>query len=600
LSIVALRGYSCCQHGVKGWIAFNTPPPPRGQGAEMNHVAATQNGLTLKVFAGDCSTLLAFDMDQQHPELEMLAGFAVKLKTPDGKTQTLMNRLQFGGGYTAATTAEDREWTPSDQAPFQKFRWADFPSKVQPGTYQYTVTAMLFGDGATDANPKLQAGPTVQASVDLRDDSHSNYELGLTRGYLSSQAYAELFNNKDIRPSGAKSIAYDTKPFQAQYQWLGGHARELVFAVLAEAVKDSSISVDAFTYDLDEPDIIKQLSALKKRLRMYQDNASLHVGAKAIEPKAIAAVKAAGGAVKVGHFKRFQHNKVLILKKNGKPYKVLAGSANFSVRGLYVQANNVFVYDDPTVADLYGQAFDEAWDDATGFSKSTIAAGYMPFSGNGIPPGKVAFSPHTTAAISLNEVSDAIKNAQSSVLFAVMELGGGGDVLSQLSSAYQRSNIFSYGITQSLAKDGTQKGTKVFSASSTGELVPFAALDKNVPKPFRKEWSGGMGQVIHDKFVVVDFNDANPRVFAGSSNLAAGGETSNGDNLVELTDRFIVSVYAVEAIRLVDHYAFRAAMQRATKVDPLTLQGPGAQSPWWQPFYDKTNRKYLERTLLAR
>jgi hypothetical protein len=71
------------------------------------------------------------------------------------------------------------------------------------------------------------------------------------------------------------------------------------------------------------------------------------------------------------------------------------------------------------------------------------------------------------------------------------------------------------------------------------------------------------------------------------------------DNLVEIRDGLVVSMYAVEAIRLVDHYAFRAAMQRSTSAKPLALQGAGAADPWWSPYYDSGNRKYRERTLLA-
>ena len=59
--------------------------------------------------------------------------------------------------------------------------------------------------------------------------------------------------------------------------------------------------------------------------------------------------------MKVGHFHRFAHSKVMIQKRNGRPTRVLTGSANFSVRGLYVQANNVLVVDDPEVAAVYEQ-----------------------------------------------------------------------------------------------------------------------------------------------------------------------------------------------------------------------------------------------------
>ena len=55
--------------------------------------------------------------------------------------------------------------------------------------------------------------------------------------------------------------------------------------------------------------------------------------------------------------------------------------------------------------------------------------------------------------------------------------------------------------------------------------------------------------MLHHKFVVVDFNGPNPTVYAGSSNLAEGGEKKNGDNLLVFRDATIASTYAVEAIR---------------------------------------------------
>lgn len=105
-----------------------------------------------------------------------------------------------------------------------------------------------------------------------------------------------------------------------------------------------------------------------------------------------------------------------------------------------------------------------------------------------------------------------------------------------------------------------------------------------------------MGQVIHDKFVVIDFNDQAPIVFTGSSNLAGGGEEANGDNLIAISDVSVATAYAVEAIRLIDHFHFRLAMKNATTVDPLVL----STTEWYQAYYDDTNIKSKERTLFVR
>ncbi len=109
-----------------------------------------------------------------------------------------------------------------------------------------------------------------------------------------------------------------------------------------------------------------------------------------------------------------------------------------------------------------------------------------------------------------------------------------------------------------------------------------------------------MGQVIHDKFVVVDFNGDNPVVFTGSSNLADGGEQANGDNLLAIRDRDFAIGYAVEGIRLVDHYHFRMMQKQHSSSNPVTLQGPGAKKQsWWQAYYDSKNAKYQQRVLLS-
>ena len=78
---------------------------------------------------------------------------------------------------------------------------------------------------------------------------------------------------------------------------------------------------------------------------------------------------------------------------------------------------------------------------------------------------------------------------------------------------------------------------------------------------------------------------------------ARGGEEENGDNLVCFTDRDIATKYAIEAIKLVDHYRFRAAMQSATDAKPLQLAGRSAH--WAAPYYQDGSPKSRERTVLV-
>src|SRR5258708_16765852 len=113
-------------------------------------------------------------------------------------------------------------------------------------------------------------------------------------------------------------------------------------------------------------------------------------------------------------------------------------------------------------------------------------------------------------------------------------------------------------MTQNASKAAGGKGTPgitLFSPGSDqhGEFATFSFLSKQVPQPFQAEFSGGMGQVIHDKFVVVDFNGDNPVVFTGSSNLADGGEQANRENLLAIRDRDVTSGYPETPLPLAAH-----------------------------------------------
>ncbi len=551
-------------------------------------VASTQDGLTLTAYGGDGAVLLGFDLAPERTP--HLAGFALRYTPPGGQPTYIANRLNFATPVTAATPPGEPPWTPSDQAPLQKFRWTHFPPQLAPGAYTYELTAIYFAGGG------LQPGPTTSVAIELAPPAAGDapFEVGFTTGDLASQAYADRFHNAPIVPT-PKTLDYATAPYEAQYAWLGGHARRLVFDFLHACLADPDSTVDLFAYDLDEPDVVRLLQQLGPRLRAVLDDAPLHTKPGALEIEAKARLIASAGAdhVKAGHFHRFAHSKVLIRRQRGTPTQVLTGSANFSVRGLYVQANNVLVFRDARTAGLYAQAFEQAFTAMAGFARAPIAGSWFDLTGPGLPTAAVCFSPHPSAKVSLDRVSAAIKGAKSSVMFAVMELEGGGDVLADLQALGTRADVFSFGVTQA------ESGLKVYPPGTTdGVFAAFGYLKDHVPAPFQAEWGGGVGQVIHHKFVVVDFNDASPQVFTGSSNLAEGGEEQNGDNLLAIADPGVAARYAVEAVRLVDHYHFRAAKQAATEAAPLVLQPDAAR--WWAPYYDPTRVEYRERALFNR
>jgi len=553
------------------------------------------DSLSFTVHRGDGAALLAFDVDEKLAD--DLAGFAVECVPPKGDPYMILNRLSFEQEIVAQTTPAEREWTTTDKAPIQKFHWIHFPKDVPPGKFTYKATAMLFADGSeTDLEP----GPTAEVSLELRDEGYGKLEVGFTRGYISSQAYAERFENNDIEPTPATAV-FDTAKYEDQYRWLGAHARKLVFEVLEETVADPDLEMDVFAYDFDEPDIARALAKLGSRLRLYLDDSDIKEtggGAKRkAEALAVVCDPVDPKIVQRGDFRRFAHDKVLIQKRKGKPVKVLSGSANFSIRGLYVQSNNIFVFDDEGVAELYEEAFEQAWNEPDEFPGSPIAAKWFPekaAKSADLPAYRVSFAPHADPEVSLKPVAEAVKGAKSSVLFSIMEIGqGGGPVLEAVQGLPKREDLYAFGTTQSLDDDSL----KVTAPGGEPVFIPFEYLHEKVPDEFKAEIAGGAGKVIHNKFVIVDFNGDDPVVYCGSSNLAAGGEASNGDNLVEFRDKAIASTYAVEAIRLIDHYRFRAAMKEATKAEPLRLKT--RSEGWARAYFDPKSPKYRERVLFA-
>src|SRR4051812_15838828 len=91
--------------------------------------AATNNGVSVKAYAGTTGVMLAMDIDQA--KLPGLLGFGIeRVAHHTGKRKFLTNLLDFNGVTQAGVT--------SDQAPFQAFRWSDYG--VWPATdYDYTI-----------------------------------------------------------------------------------------------------------------------------------------------------------------------------------------------------------------------------------------------------------------------------------------------------------------------------------------------------------------------------------------------------------------------------------------------------------------------------
>jgi hypothetical protein len=407
---------------------------------------------------------------------------------------------------------------------------------------------------------------------------------------MQSQAFVHHFGAKTpvIPPDRALLYATNVKAgtnnqgkavtFDEIYEWMGETAHEQVFSVLNEVLNDASLKLDMFAYDLDEPNTATILLTLAEqgRIRLILDDAELHVTHKDSKTKKIVTplevpfaelfeqkAKATNpNALLRGHFARYSHDKVLIVLKGGVPVKVLTGSTNFSVTGLYVNANHVLVFDDANVAKEYEAVFEESWNDscsAAKFAKSSFATKAFSPAGNGMPKMTINFSPHSSDYVSsllgamVARINGEAGKPKGNVLFAVMELDdtrGVNPVYTALNNIYKKGSLYSYGISD------RPDGVVLYNpATPQGVLVTGKPSHVQLPPPFDQVPSPP-GHEIHDKFVICGLNGKDPVVYCGSSNLANGGEKANGDNLLEIHDEEVATAFAIEALGLIDHYAF--------------------------------------------
>ncbi|MEA2419342.1 MAG: hypothetical protein QOE60_1548, partial [Thermoleophilaceae bacterium] len=320
--------------------------------------------------------------------------------------------------------------------------------------------------------------------------------------------------------------------------------------------------------------------------------------------------------IKRGHFTRFAHDKVLVVRDGDKATKVLTGSTNFSVTGFYVNSNHVLVFDDTGIAGTYAEVFDQVWKSdvkRAAFAESKLANEPSNFPK---PPMQITFAPHDEAMAKaiLDGIVARIEQERrgGNVLFAVMSLDNKGKspVWEELREIHRDDSVFSFGISD------TPEGIALYEPRrKSGVLVTGKPVRTQLPKPFNQVPNIGLGHQIHHKFVVCGFNSDNPVVYCGSSNLALGGEQENGDNLLEIHDPDVVTAFAIEALALVDHFQFLDRTQQAARRKPKARAKPSEPSRvgaaedagwflstsgrWADKYFDRSDLHDVDRRLFA-
>lgn len=551
---------------------------------------STKAPFTLKVHRGDGMCLLAMNWKDGEPHDDFV-GFAIAYREPGGdRSFVLSNRLSFPG----AGGAVDARTRPTTLAPIQKFRWVHFPRNADlHGKFAYIVTPVFM-----NADDELSYGEPQEAAIELRRETYpGRLNVTFTRGFVSSQGFVDRFGRfgdvKELLPPdadhGLSFVPTHPKADDA-LRWMGFEAREAVLAVLDEAIADTKAVVEVIAYDLSEPGVVTRLEKLGKRLRVIIDDDGAHGREGSGENQAAERLRASSGAgnVKRQHMGKLQHNKTIVVD-GPEARAVVCGSTNFSWRGFFVQANNAMVLRGKSAVGIFRQAFQSYWenDSVRGFGETASAR--MTDLGLRDIDASVAFSPHAPDNALLPAIASDIASAESSVLYSLAFLyQTSGVVQNAIRKVTADDDVFVYGVS-----DRKVGGLDLQKPSGNVAPVFPKALFEDVPEPFKSEPTGGGGNRMHHKFVVIDFDTPNARVYLGSYNFSPPADTKNGENLLLIRDRRVAAAYAVEALRIFDHYHFRATRPKAKKGDrkkpaPLMLRRPprkAGERPWWSEYY---------------
>ena len=572
---------------------------------------------TLKIHRGDGMVLLAMNWRTGKPPRDFV-GFAIEYREPGSdRYWPVKNRIGFPGDRVKFSDPS----IPSTKAPFQKFRWVHFPRHSEkPGDFRYRVTPIFMNEEGV-----LGKGEAQIADVRLRRETIPGLlNVAFTRGYISSQSFADKFANdgklSTLLPDKAKdglTFKATHKKAAAAHEWMGFEARQVIHEVLDEAIV-AGAQVRIIAYDFNLPELLDKLVKLGSRLKIIIDDSKADDGGHEAKdsPESLVAKKlvasAGAGNVKRQHMANIQHHKSIAVSGGG-VHKVIYGSTNFTWRGFYVQSNNAAVVTGARAADHYFKTFDAYFTakDAGDFRAGAAAKNWQDLELLGLN-AKVGFSPHGKDDGLLSAVGKDIDQAKTSVFFSLAFLGQmkKGPIGPALGRAIRSKTVHTLGIADAQVKAGNL-GVTVLSPDNKRRVVRASALTGNVPPPFRTEptgLSGPQGQHrgtrMHHKFVVIDFDTPAARVYFGSYNFSEDADLNNGENLVCVKDRTVATSYMIEALRLYDHYRFRSLQEDTKKTKgrkPITLKLPpktAAEKPWWQRDWDDPIRRQ-DRELFA-
>jgi phosphatidylserine/phosphatidylglycerophosphate/cardiolipin synthase-like enzyme len=533
----------------------------------------------VKAYAGTNGVLLAFDVDESRRD--GLLGFAVKHKEGTRPWQWLLNSLTFPG---KTHTLVKWQATPSNLAPIQKMRWADY--SIEPRTTCRYRVHLVYG---TPDAPQLDEDLEVEVRTD--DGQPDNHRVIFNRAVAASQAFGRKFEAVDEWLSTNKDAPIEDWPDPKARDWLQHGLLDQIEKFVARA-KDDSWTLDVAIYEYELAAIVKAINDAHRRGVKVRILYHGKVGDEQTKQNEASVKKIPVSRKRARVTHKIFHNKFIVLGKirNGvsEPRAVLCGSTNFTENGVYRQANVVHVADDKTIAGHYAKLFQVVWD-APG---DVPAAKKWIGTNNAIDAANrmfVGFSPRAGGK-DLAEFVNCIKAADRDLLFATAFALPKNILEALLGEA--NDPVMRFGLQNS------KSSITGFHADRSAKFVTPALLNKGLEGWVKEGLRGQKGNLlVHLKAIVVNFTGDDPIIISGSHNLSASASNGNDENyLIMRGDTDLADRYGLEILRFYEHYRFRyfAKLLKLNKARPLAVD-----DSWADGYYKNGSLKRLERLRFA-
>ncbi len=548
----------------------------------MRTLASTPNDdFRVKAYAGTNGVLLA--MDVSRARRTGLLGFAIQQKEKGKKWEWLLNSLTFPN---KAHTIPQWNATPSNLAPIQKFRWADY--SIKPGTTcSYRVYPIYVGHPT----------PTefLEVTVKTDDGKPRNHRVCFNRAVAASQAFGHKFSDFDAwlkeKVKAKEEVPIEAWP-AAPREWLENGLLDCIIDFI-ERAKNEKWALDVAIYEYELKAIVDAVNAAHKR----KVNVRILYHAKEGDEQTSEneeSLKKIPVAKKKGRItNKIFHNKFIVLSKLNAagervPQAVLCGSTNFTENGVYRQANVVHILDNTAIADSYFKLFEQVWANPSDVAATRKWIGLN----NPIDADSniwAGFSPRA-GKVDLAEFVNILNNADKDLLFATA-FALPDDILDAI-LGQPNDPVLRYGIQNSASR------ITGYHSDRTAEFVAPAMLTNGLDTWVKEGLRGQRGNLlIHAKTIVTNFTTDNPTVLSGSHNLSISASSGNDENyLIMRGDTDLADRYGIEILRFYEHYRFRYYAKKLAlqQVRPLEVD-----DSWTDSYFTSGSLKESSRLRFA-